>query len=87
MPVDFPQGQTLEGRGGRVLGGPGRGRGCNCQRGSLPVESVHRGIRARILKRTPFLWVLRAEPREVKGLPAPRPGPPEVSGSCSSKSP
>ena len=50
------------------------------------MESVHRGVWARIPKRTPFLWVLRAEPRKVKGLPALRPGPPEVSGSCSSNS-
>ena len=40
------------------------------------MESVHRGVLARFLKRTPFLWIISAEPTKAKGLPAPRhPGP------------
>lgn len=40
------------------------------------MESVHRGVLARFLKRTPFLCILRAEPMKAKRLPAPRrPGP------------
>lgn len=51
------------------------------------MESVHRGVLARFSKRTPFLWILRAELTSVRGLPALwRPGPPEVSGSFSSNS-
>lgn len=48
------------------------------------MESVHRGVLAGFSKRTPFLWILRAELMSVS-LPAlRRPGPPEVSGSFSS---